>query len=223
MCSFNALPLKRYLALLVAIATFLVSAETSIAQTNSPAWKVSEIEFMHGRRRFEVQDYAGARLQFMAAWKTLEENPGWSPEWGSRVAWETGMAIAYTCRDYGAALKMLTIAREQNSLMPEKDEFREGRIVREAARVAYQAGQFELAAQSYITAVSKLEPAYQKRSPLLVAGLLEEASPAWQRGGDPARAEQARTRAAEIRSQVPPNPMMSSAYPPLQRSCGEPR
>jgi hypothetical protein len=133
------------------------------------------------------------------------------------------MAIAYTCRDYDLALRMLAIAREQNDLMPVKDEFREGRIVREAARVTYQAGRFELAAQSYIAAVSKLEPAYQKRSPLLVAGLLEEASPAWQRGGDPSRAEQARIRAAEIRSQVPPNPMMSSADIPLQQVCGEPR
>lgn len=215
--------MKKYLALVLATAALLVGAEKSIAQASQPAWKVSEIEFMTGRKRFDAMDYAGARQQFVAAWKTLEENPGWSPEWGSRVAWETGMAIAYTCRDYGSALKMLTIAREQNSLMPEKDEFREGRIVREAARVAYQAGQFQLAAQSYITALSKMEPAYQKRSPLLVAGLLEEASLAWQRGGDPARAEQARTRAAEIRSQIPPNPMMSSAHPSLQQACGEPR
>jgi tetratricopeptide (TPR) repeat protein len=215
--------MNRYLTLLVATAASLVGAQASFAQTNSPAWKASETEFMNGRKRFEVRDYAGARQQFAAAWKTLEDNPGWSPEWGSRVAWETGMAIAYTCRDYGPALKLLGIAREQNNLMPEKDEFREGRIVREAARVAYQAGQFELAAQSYITALSKLEPSYQKRSPLLVAGLLEEAAPAWQRGGDPARAEQARTRAAELRSQVPPNPMMNSAYPSLQQACGEPR
>jgi len=223
MRSFNTPQTKRFLALLIAAAALLAGTGKSASQTSQPAWKASETEFMNGRKRFEVRDYPGARQQFAAAWKTLEENPGWSAEWGSRVAWETGMAIAYTCRDYGSALKMLTIAREQNSLMPEKDEFREGRIVREAARVAYQAGQFELAAQSYITALSKLEPAYQKRSPLLVAGLLEEASPAWQRGGDPARAEQARTRAAEIRSQVPPNPMMSSAYPSLQQTCGEPR
>jgi len=178
---------------------------------------------MNGRKRFEVRDYSGARLQFMAAWKTLEENPGWPPEWGSRVAWETGVAIAYTCRDYESALRMLEIAREQNNQTPEKDEFREGRIVRETARVAYQAGRFELAAQAYITAASKLEPAYQKRSPLLVAGLLEEALPAWKRGGELARADQARVRAAEIRSQVPPNPLMNSPYPPLQQSCGEPR
>jgi hypothetical protein len=118
---------------------------------------------------------------------------------------------------------MLAIAREQNDRLPLKDEFREGRIVREAARVAYQAGRFELAARSYSTAVSKLEPTYQKRSPLLVAGLLEEASSAWQRGGEPARAEQARIRAAEIRKQLAPDPLMNSAYPTLQQSCGEPR
>jgi tetratricopeptide (TPR) repeat protein len=223
MRTFNALHMKKSLALLVATAALLVGSEKSIAQTHPPAWKASEAEFINGRKRFGAMDYVGARQQFVAAWKTLEENPGWSPEWGSRVAWETGVAIAYTCRDYEAALRMLEIAREQNDLIPVKDEFREGRIVREAARVAYQAGRFELAAQSYITALSKLEPAYQKRSPLLVAGLLEEASPAWQRGGDPARAEQARIRAAEIRSQVPPNPLMNSAYPPLQQSCGEPR
>lgn len=178
---------------------------------------------MNGRKRFEVRDYAGARVQYMAAWKTLEENPGWPPEWGALVAWETGSAIAYTCKDYESALRMLETARELNARAPVKDEGREGRIVRETARVAYQAGRFELAAQAYITAFSKLEPAYQKRSPLLVAGLLEEAAPAWQRGGEPARAEQARIRAAEIRSQVPPNPLMTSAYPPLQQSCGEPR
>jgi tetratricopeptide (TPR) repeat protein len=215
--------MKRCLALLVATAALLAGAEKSIAQTSAPAWKASEIEFMNGRKRFDGMDYAEARQQFVAAWKTLEENPGWSPEWGSRVAWETGMAIAYTCRDYESALRMLAIAREQNGLNPVKDEFREGRIVREAARVAYQAGRFEMAAQSYTTALSKLEPSYQKRSPLLVAGLLEEASPAWQRGGDPARAEQARIRANEIRSQVPPNPLMNSAYPSLQQTCGEPR
>jgi hypothetical protein len=106
--------MKRYLALLIAAAALLPGAENSIAQTSPPAWKASEAEFMNGRKRFEVQDYAAARQQFAAAWKTLEENPGWSPEWGSRVAWETGMAIAYTCRDYGAALQMLAIAREQN-------------------------------------------------------------------------------------------------------------
>jgi hypothetical protein len=133
-----------------------------------------------------------------------------------------GNAIALTCRDYKLAYDKLARAHALAVTGTPADLFRQLRIRRDQARVAYQGGMWRLAADDYEAVRPFIEPILRQRSALLVAEFDEEFASALRRAGHQQQAEEAATRAAQIRSSTPPNPLMQRAGPTLQQVCGDP-
>lgn len=214
----------RRVVLVATLASCLAQAQAPEQSKTGPAsWKPSEQQFMDARKREQVMDYAGARRSYEAAWQTLQENRGWPADWGSRVAWELGVATAYTCSDFDKALEYLDQAYLLNASTLPLDLARQGRIARDAARVAFQAGRFGYSVEQYRAALAQLGPNLNQRSPLLLAEFLEEFVPALRRAGETGEAQAVAAQASNIRAATPPNPLMARPTPTLSQICGAPR
>jgi tetratricopeptide (TPR) repeat protein len=206
-----------------ALAVLATLAQPGTAAEDALAWKASEHELIEGRKREQLMDFEGARARYESAWAVLEKHKGWTSEWGSRVLWDLGSAVAFTCRDYDIAYQHLSMARAMALTGPLMDVGRQARILREMARVAYQGGKFRLAAEHFRSVRPLLQKALHDRSPLLLAEYDEEFALALRDAGEVDEAAEAAARAARIRAVTPPNPLMARPGPNLQQVCGVPR